>query len=164
MWCCDVFPVLLTSGHVKLTPSYVSFLWTKNTCKASIKQAPTMDHAGNRLTQCPCARNMQPWRLNHGKPTKCRKHAAMKAQPWQTNKVHETCSHEGSTMANQQSARNMQPWRLNHGKPTDMQPSWLNLLQAYSNPDPTYANSHQAFRLNLYKLSSIILSIWKKNL
>ena len=29
MWCCDVFPVLLTSGNIKLTPSYVSFLWTK---------------------------------------------------------------------------------------------------------------------------------------
>jgi len=45
-----------------------------------------MDHAGKQIHTI----------------SMCKKHAAMKAQPWQTNKVQETCSHEGSTMANQQ--------------------------------------------------------------
>ena len=46
------------------------FLPVEKTCKASIKQAPTMDHAGKQIHTI----------------SMCKKHAAMKAQPWQTNK------------------------------------------------------------------------------
>lgn len=69
-----------------------------------------MDHAGKQIHTI----------------SMCKKHAAMKAQPWQTNK-------HAAIMA--QPIASIQP------------------------PDPTYADSHQAFRLNLYILSSIILSI-----